>query len=362
MNLFLISNMYPSSANPTFGVFVQKFERGITEQGEHFTQKAIISRRSATTVQKFCRYGRFFVDIFNGITKRNYDIIYVHYILQTALLLFPFLPFIRRKIILNVHGEDVLPRHIFHKCVAKYLLPVIMRKSALVVVPSGSFKEIVLKKFNVKPEKVFISPSGGVNFDVFNETTQVGSPLRQYDVGYVSRIDAEKGWDTYIEAIRIFKIKYPQLPLKALMVGNGDESAKKDALIEKYQLAEVIQSIDSVDQKGLARVFNNINLMVFPTRLPESLGLVGLEALACGTPVIGSDMRSLKDYITEGINGFIFHSNAPEELATKIYTYLTLDLKSKIIMSQNAIKKAAEFEKRSISKNLYKKLEEVCVE
>lgn len=47
-----------------------------------------------------------------------------------------------------------------------------------------------------------------------------------------------------------------------------------------------------------------MDLFVFPTQLEESLGLVGLEAMACGVPVIGSCIGGLTDYIEEGTNGF----------------------------------------------------------
>ena len=88
--------------------------------------------------------------------------------------------------------------------------------------------------------------------------------------------------------------------------------------------------LKKVDQPGLRILYNIATIFIFPSR-EEPLGLVGLESIACGTPVIGSNVGGIPEYINKN-NGLLFDPNEPKELASIINTVLN---NQKVISSFN---------------------------
>lgn len=99
--------------------------------------------------------------------------------------------------------------------------------------------------------------------------------------------------------------------------------------------------------------------MIFPTMLYESLGLVGIEAMACGCPVIGSDIGCLPEYIKEGITGFLFEPGNSHELAERIVDFYKLTEKQRNTMRLEAIRYVDKYESRKISQALINKIKEI---
>lgn len=99
--------------------------------------------------------------------------------------------------------------------------------------------------------------------------------------------------------------------------------------------------------------------MIFPTMLYESLGLVGLEAMACGCPVIGSNIGCLPEYVKDGITGFLFESGNSHELVDKIINFYELSTSQREKMQLEAIKMAQRYDSDKISQVLVSKLKEV---
>ena len=99
--------------------------------------------------------------------------------------------------------------------------------------------------------------------------------------------------------------------------------------------------------------------MIFPTMLYESLGLVGLEAMACGCPVIGSNIGCLPEYIKDETTGFLFEPGNSHELANKIVDYYNLSDNQKDIMRMQAIKMAGKYDSDEISQRLVNKFKDI---
>ena len=87
------------------------------------------------------------------------------------------------------------------------------------------------------------------------------------------------------------------------------------------------------------QLYNIATVFIFPSR-EEPLGLVGLESIACGTPVIGSNIGGIPEYINEN-NGLLFDPNEPKELASILSTILS-DQKVILTFNNNIDKRKAE--------------------
>ena len=104
-------------------------------------------------------------------------------------------------------------------------------------------------------------------------------------------------------------------------------------------IKDSVAFLKKVDQPTLNILYNIATVFIFPSR-EEPLGLVGLESIACGTPVIGSNIGGIPEYINKN-NGLLFDPNEPEELANIVSTILS-DQKVIFSINNNIDKRMAE--------------------
>ena len=318
MKILLISNMYPSKKSPFFGIFVKNFKNQLEKKGITFTL-AVVEGRGTSKVEKIQKYFKFFLDVISAIKKNDYDVIYVHYVSHSLIPLLFVKSFIKKPLILNAHGSDILFNNKAGEYLQKLVAPIII-KANMVVVPSEYFKDIVNDRFMIKKEKIFVSPSGGINTQLFKPKDMKKDI---FTIGYVSRIDKGKGWDTLLKAVNLLNTR--GLVFRVLIIGSGAEEKLLLKKIEELKLENIVEYIGAKPHNELVNYFNKMNIFAFTTRLAESLGLVGLEAMACGVPVIGSNIGGLSYYIKNGINGKLFEPSNYHELSKYIEYFMDLN-------------------------------------
>lgn len=350
--ILLISNMYPCKEQPTYGVFVQNFEELMSKQNFNFT-KSVICGRGKNIFYKLAKYLHFFQTTISTIKANQYDLIYVHYINHSLLPLLLIRNKIDKPLVINAHGSDTLPTSKTGKILQTLVTPII-KKADLVVVPSIHFQTTVQNKFNIHKDKIFISPSAGINTQLFQKLPKRDESI--FTIGFVSRLDQGKGWDILIQAID--KLKQMDLPKKiqVFIIGGGNKEKELKTMITNHQLTDIVYMIGRVEYPKLPYWYNKMDLFIFPTTLNESLGLVGLEAMSCGVPVIGSDIGGLKEYIKNGVNGKLFTPTDVDELSSKIFEYMQLSQPEKNQYSLEAVKTAKNYDSVLVSVHLKNRL------
>ena len=346
MKILLISNMYPSKEFPFFGIFVKNFKNQLELKDVTFSL-AVIEGRGSYKVKKIQKYFKFFVDAINAIKKNDYDVIYVHYISHSLIPLLFVKSFIKKPLILNAHGSDVLVNNKVGQYVQKLVTPII-KKATMLVVPSEYFKDIVHDRFMIKKEKIFVSPSGGIDTKLF-KPKDIKKDI--FTIGYVSRIDKGKGWDTLLNAVNLLNTK--GLVFRVLIIGSGAEEKLLLQKIEELKLENTVEYVGAKPHNELVSYFNQMNIFAFTTRLAESLGLVGLEAMACGVPVIGSNIGGLPGYIEDGVNGKLFEPSNYNELAKHIEYFMSLKDVEFDKYKINAVKTAKEYDSNKVTSELF---------
>lgn len=355
IKVLLISNMYPSKKGEFYGIFVKNFIIGFENTKIEIIAKTLILGRGRSAFQKIKKYILFYFSIIKNIFKFNYDIIYIHYPIYASLPIILCSPFIIKPIVLNFHGTDVFAINNFSKFLQLITKPLI-KKSNTIIVPSTYFKKVVVNKFNIGMDKVFVSPSGGINTDVFKDL-ETQSDKAFFTLGYVGRIDEGKGWDVLLKAFSILLKKIPNL--KCIIAGNGSQVNDLNNLINQLNITSNVSVIGSIPHADLHIFYNKLDLFIFPTtRIAESLGLVGVEALSCGVPIVGSRIGGLEDYIIEGVNGSLFKTNNHQDLAAKIfhlYNHKSI-LRNLKKEARNSVK---NYDMKYVSNRLTNKLEEI---
>lgn len=129
-----------------------------------------------------------------------------------------------------------------------------------------------------------------------------------------------KRFDLAIRAMSIVKTKSG----KAITLKIGGEGSEKDNLIRlvnELGLQDIVKFIGIIPENELATLLGKAKIVVY-TSINEPFGLIPLEAMCCGTPVIANDSGGPKETVVDGETGFLFRSGDHNDLAEKILLIL----------------------------------------
>lgn len=364
LKMLTVANMYPSATDPTYGTFIKNFVTRINELNVGGSNRVVtIYGRRQGKLSKLLAYLSYYCRLTGALLARRYDLIYVHTITFPTPALRIASLFRRLPIVFNVHGDDVLPSNGFKRMLKRMSRP-LLPKAKTIVSPSAYFKEVLLQEFpELNPDRIFVSPSGGIDSKFFvPHARQTASTLpgelpleRPVEIGFVSRIDTGKGWDTLLRAISALKAQ--GLKVHATFAGRGSQSSMLENMINELGLTREVNYVGPVAHDKLPALYASFDLFVFPTtRLNESLGLVGLEAMAAGTPVIASNMAGPAGYVTHGVNGYLFTPGSVEALTQALTTFIALPLATRHAFSVAAVQAARAYEADSVARTLYNHL------
>ncbi|MBN1963628.1 MAG: glycosyltransferase [Anaerolineae bacterium] len=202
--------------------------------------------------------------------------------------------------------------------------------------------------------KIHIVPPG-VDLEHFHPLdreqakTAIGVPPTNRMLLFVGRIERLKGIDTLLHAIAIMRREQPetcQALCMSIIGGDPDdptheEMARLKATSESLNLHDLVAFVGKKDQDSLRYYYNAAEALVMPSDY-ESFGMVALEAMACGTPVIASEVGGLAYLVRDGENGFHVPVREPEALAARI-TCMLEDPARRARMSQVALETAQHY-------------------
>ena len=322
-SILLVSNMYPSKKYKHYGSFVKNSYELLQDSG--YAVDKVVMHKQTNKFMKLLAYCKLHLTIILKSIFNNYDYIYVHYISHSTLgaLIAKKLSF-NTKLVLNAHGNDVVmdvPSEIKNVNRSKKYI----KEAYKVIVPSKYYAEVIEKDYNVKKEDIIVYPSGGVNTGKFinidiTEAKKESNLNTKYNyIGYVSRIEKDKGYDVFLKACAALKDNKDFKNYKYVVVGSGAEQDKFNELVKELKLEDYLEVRNFVSQDELINLYNSFDIFVFPTyRKSESLGLVGLEAMACETPVIASNNYGPTSYVVNKKNGLLFKPKDDKDLVAKI--------------------------------------------
>jgi len=200
--------------------------------------------------------------------------------------------------------------------------------------------------YGADPCKIEVIP-GGVDLSLFRPLSQerarqqLGVCDRLYMVLFVGRIEPLKGIDTLFRAMAIVAKDFPRWKDEiCVCIVGGDASEKPEAisaemerlraLREELGISELVTFLGAQAQGTLPSYYSAADVLVVPSHY-ESFGMVALEAMACGTPVVASKVGGLSFTVQDGITGFHVPERDPEALAKKISLLLKHpDLRSRL--------------------------------
>jgi D-inositol-3-phosphate glycosyltransferase len=142
---------------------------------------------------------------------------------------------------------------------------------------------------------------------------------------FVGRLDPLKGVDILLHAFsRLSSERDLHLIIVGGNVGDHDEETRLKTLTRELGIADRVDFREPVNHDMLHLLYSTANVTVVPS-YHESFGLVAVESLACGTPVVASNRGGLSTTINDGENGFLVDVLSPEAFSTRLARLLDDD-------------------------------------
>lgn len=208
--------------------------------------------------------------------------------------------------------------------------------------------------YDAVPQRVHVIPCG-VDTSLFRprhrgETLQVLGLAPRPWLLFVGRLEPIKGLDTLLRAMRVLGQRFnrgPWGPALLIIGGDGDDpdpSKREWSLREqakRLSLEDRVFFVGSRPQEELPLFYSASDVCILPSRY-ESFGMVALEAMACGTPVIASHVGGLGFTVVDGVTGFLVPEGDAEGLAQRIHWLLeSPSLRQEL--ARNAMERARDF-------------------
>ncbi len=251
-----------------------------------------------------------------AITNFKPDIIHAHYASSYGLMgmLTKFHPFI-----LSVWGSDVYDfpnKNYLNKLILKYNL-----KKADKILSTSNVMAIETAKYTSK--KIDITPFG-IDLNIF-KPQYINNLFNPNDIviGTIKSLEKKYGIDYLLKSFKCLKDKYPNLPLKLLIVGGGSQKDELLTLANALNINEDTIFTGKVDQIAVPIYHNMLSVYVSLSILnSESFGVSAIEASACEKPVVVSDVDGFKEVVEHRVTGIIVPKCNIEETVKAIEFFI----------------------------------------
>jgi phosphatidylinositol alpha-mannosyltransferase len=249
------------------------------------------------------------------LSKEQFDILHLHE---------PFTPMISVAAL----GYSICPTvgtfHAFHSKPRGYWLTKSIIKSSLLkrldqkIAVSQAALGFVSRHL---PGSYDIIPNG-VDIDSFNASAPVRPEFSdgKLNIVFVGRMEKRKGVYYLLKAFKRIKKEIPNSRL--VLVGPGTRlRAKYERIVEKDKLQDVVFT-DFVPSSQLPAFYRSADVFCAPATGGESFGIVLIEAMSCGVPVVASDIDGYNSVLTHNREGLLVPPRHPESLAQAIILLL----------------------------------------
>ncbi len=210
------------------------------------------------------------------------------------------------KYIIHEQGD------IFESWTYAMLLRIIWKKADGILTCSKASAKVLIRRAHVDPLRITVL----YNFvDLKRFSPREHLSFKGQKIAFAGRIERRKGWREFIRAALFLKDKEG---LSFYLAGTGTEVRKLERGIRKHKDANLNYLGYQADMKAF---YGEMDLLVIPSHF-EPMGMVAVEAMACGIPVLAANVPGLNEVVNHGKNGWTYTSKSAKELARAIEVIL----------------------------------------
>ncbi len=255
------------------------------------------------------------VAIHDTARNQELDLVHVHYAIPHATSAWVAEEMLAHerdlKIVTTLHGTDItlVGLHPSFQAITQFS---ILKSHGLTSV-SGFLKERTVSDFKVPPERIRVIPNF-IDPSIFRRD---GKPCHRNTLApggerIVMHVSNFRPVKRVTDVVEIFARIAQAVPSRLVLVGDGPERPR--AMVRAQELGVRDQVLFLGKHQSVDELLACSDLFLLPSK-NESFGLAALEALACGSPVIASELGGLPEVVTHGETGFLFPLGAVEEMA-----------------------------------------------
>ncbi|MBN2474335.1 MAG: glycosyltransferase family 4 protein [Pirellulales bacterium] len=190
----------------------------------------------------------------------------------------------------------------------------VLRTASFVWTNSDACQQDVMTRFHVPPVKC-------IRFqytlrDPLEDGAVRPRPISRPDAFVcVGRLNPSKGQDVVVRAARILAGRVPNLLVE--FVGDGPCRQSLTELARQLGVESCCRFLDRLSHEEVLDKMSSATATIVPSRF-EAFGLVNIESMAVGTPVVASDTGGIGEIIRDGVDGFLVPPDQPEKLAERL--------------------------------------------
>ncbi len=204
-------------------------------------------------------------------------------------------------------------RYFYYRYIIGFLYRRALRRVKVMVTPSLYMQRLVAE-------------SGYENICILNGTTLFSSDTdrdawRDQTIVFAGRLEKFKGVDVLLRAFPAILERFPKAHL--MLAGDGDEREYLENLSARLGIASAVEFMGRIDRKGIEELFRRSSIVVMPSVWVEAFGLVGIEAMSVGRPVVASHIGGIPDWLVDGETGYLVPPGDHTELSGAIIKLLS---------------------------------------
>lgn len=253
------------------------------------------------------------------------DVINCHYLSDSSVYAYVAARVLRKPLVLNVHGADVEGDGIGGSQLRgdplwRRVAGQILFRADLVICNSEHMKRATLSVAPFGVRRIVVIPNGVEDADSSLEPPPHSHTESQ--ILYLGRLVWKKGVDTLLAAMPAVQRTVPTVEL--VIAGDGPERSHLEGLAGSLGVAGITKFVGWVSGDVKECTLRKVTIVVVPSRL-EPFGIVPLEAMVRGVPVVASRVGGIPEVVRDGVDGLLVEPDQPKDLADAIIRLLTHD-------------------------------------
>jgi glycosyltransferase involved in cell wall biosynthesis len=280
-----------------------------------------------SSIAKFSfRFVECLLELFAFCRKNKVDIVNLHYPTDNALYAVLLSWLSRAPLVTSIHGSDIesFARSSTFK---RWIVGFTLKNSSYIVANSQDLSN---------KAKSLYGKIAGSKYIVIGNCIEIPQESRKsHDIPKgvrfilgIGRLVKVKGFDILVQAFKIFRQKTDDTHL--IILGDGEEKESLIGLVHSLGLQESVLFPGNVDNNNVFDYLSKCAFLVLPSR-QEAFGIVCLEAMAAGKPIVAFDVGGVSEIVKNMVNGLLVNVRTAEGLAEKmIYLYGNKELAEKL--------------------------------
>jgi glycosyltransferase involved in cell wall biosynthesis len=195
------------------------------------------------------------------------------------------------------------------------LLGPVLRSAAAVIVPTSDYRTIICEKYDVPQGRIAVIPNG-TDHQIARLPKKLPGADREIRLLFVGRLSVQKNIPLMLDSLAAY-LRSSNRKATLTIVGDGPEKSKMLSMIERLGLTDVVTLLGTLHGVDLESQYERADALIL-TSTNESFGLVLIEAMTKGLPIVTVDIPAVRNVVADGVNGLLAPQN-PEAIAESIH-------------------------------------------